>query len=470
MDSIVKFTNLYAHEHIAEKKTYQTDGVWKETNRNEFYGLLAFLFFQGFHPLPATRDYWRVTSLYNGNYARCMIRTYRRYLALMCFIKIVDFRAEDINDRLRKVRYLHDHLQAACKRLFIPGKCVSVDERMVKCKGRAPFTQYMPKKPVKWGFKVFAACDAQSSIVVNFEVYTGQQPGGENGLTHAVVMRLVSDVRAGSVIYTDNFYTSETLATSLRTKQISLVGTVRANRTGFPAVLRTDMKQFEKHAERGATRYVRNGDHLYQQWKDKRCVSMYSNIHQGHEHDTVTRNVKIDGAHQQMEVQRPMCIRDYNSSMGGVDTFDQLIETHRVLRKTKKYWKSLFLDMVDVCAVNAYRLFHLWQSQHPGVISRRCNLQHSDFRCNLIRQLSSIDEHAPPPKRSYRPVPVPQDVQVPVAQLHIPGVRKRKNCRNCTEVGNKQHQCVTYCTTCDVHLHITSDHDCYAAYHARHFP
>eukprot|EP00117_Sycon_ciliatum_P029985 scpid59228/ scgid1104/ PiggyBac transposable element-derived protein 4 len=153
-------------------------------------------------------------------------------------------------------------------------------------------------------------------------------------------MRLVSDVRAGSVIYTDNFYTSETLATSLRTKQISLVGTVRANRTGFPAVLRTDMKQFEKHAERGATRYVRNGDHLYQQWKDKRCVSMYSNIHQGHEHDTVTRNVKIDGAHQQMEVQRPMCIRDYNSSMGGVDTFDQLIETHRVLRKTKKYWKN----------------------------------------------------------------------------------------------------------------------------------
>eukprot|EP00117_Sycon_ciliatum_P041066 scpid61595/ scgid5827/ PiggyBac transposable element-derived protein 4 len=174
VDSIVKFTNLYAHEHIAEKKTYQTDGVWKETNRNEFYGLLAFLFFQGFHPLPATRDYWRVTSLYNGNYARCMIRTYRRYLALMCFIKIVDFRAEDINDRLRKVRYLHDHLQAACKRLFIPGKCVSVDERMVKCKGRAPFTQYMPKKPVKWGFKVFAACDAQSSIVVNFEVYTGR--------------------------------------------------------------------------------------------------------------------------------------------------------------------------------------------------------------------------------------------------------------------------------------------------------
>ena len=38
---------------------------------------------------------------------------------------------------------------------YIPGKKVSIDEAMVKYKGRVFFRQYMPKKPIKWGIKVW---------------------------------------------------------------------------------------------------------------------------------------------------------------------------------------------------------------------------------------------------------------------------------------------------------------------------
>ena len=103
-----------------------------------------------------------------------------------------------------------------CSTLYTPKQCVSVDERMVKCKGRAPFRQYIPKKPVKWGFKLFAMCDASSGVLCHFEVYTGQAIAGEEGLTHAVVTRLTVNLHNQEyIVTTDNFYTSNALATSL---------------------------------------------------------------------------------------------------------------------------------------------------------------------------------------------------------------------------------------------------------------
>ena len=98
-----------------------------------------------------SRDYWQVTSLYNGNYARAMIKTRRCFEALMCFLKVVNPNEEDQNDRLRKVRFLHDHIKERCNSLFRPGKYIGVDERMIKFKGRAPFTQYLPKKTGQMG-------------------------------------------------------------------------------------------------------------------------------------------------------------------------------------------------------------------------------------------------------------------------------------------------------------------------------
>ena len=108
----------------------------------------------------------------------------------MPFLKVVDHTTEDPGDRLRKIRYLHGIIRQKC---YTPQQSVSVDERMVKCKGRAPFRQYLPKKPVKWGFKVFALCDSSCGVLCDFEVYTGQAEAGE-GLTHAVVTRLTDEL------------------------------------------------------------------------------------------------------------------------------------------------------------------------------------------------------------------------------------------------------------------------------------
>ena len=206
MDSLVDFTNTYAAAHIGEKKSYADEnGQWIPTTREEMYKFIALLIFQAYYKLPAIRDYWRTTSLFDGNYARAMIPNRVRFESLLCFLKAVDPAIENAGDCLRKVRFLYDHMQQRCQALYKPGQFVSVDERMIKCKGRVTFKQYLPKKPVKWGFKVFAVCDAATAMLCNFQTYTGQGNIDADGLTHTV-MNLTEDLaHQGYVLFTDNF-------------------------------------------------------------------------------------------------------------------------------------------------------------------------------------------------------------------------------------------------------------------------
>lgn len=47
------------------------------------------------------------------------------------------------------------------------GPNVTVDERLVAFRARCPFRQYMPTKPAKYGIKIWAACDANTSYALN---------------------------------------------------------------------------------------------------------------------------------------------------------------------------------------------------------------------------------------------------------------------------------------------------------------
>ena len=45
---------------------------------------------------------------------------------------------------------------------------------MVGFKGRLAWIQYMPKKPRKWGIKIWTLADAANGYVSNMKVYTGK--------------------------------------------------------------------------------------------------------------------------------------------------------------------------------------------------------------------------------------------------------------------------------------------------------
>ena len=48
----------------------------------------------------------------------------------------------------------------------------------------------------------------------------------------------------------------------------------------------------------------------------------------------------------------------YNHYMGGVDVSDQYLSYHNTLRKTVRYWKTLFYHLIDICVVNSFILYN----------------------------------------------------------------------------------------------------------------
>ena len=78
---------------------------------------------------------------------------------------------------------------------YDPHRENSVDEAMIKFKGRSSMKQYLPKKPVKCSFKVWVWADAVTGYVCEFEVYTGKTHGQpELGLGGNMVKKLTRNI------------------------------------------------------------------------------------------------------------------------------------------------------------------------------------------------------------------------------------------------------------------------------------
>lgn len=82
-------------------------------------------------------------------------------------------------------------VKANCFKLFNPGRHLSVDEAMVPFKGHSSLKQYMPKKPVKRGFKILVVAEATTGYFLDFNIYTGATGDStEQGLATKVVESL----------------------------------------------------------------------------------------------------------------------------------------------------------------------------------------------------------------------------------------------------------------------------------------
>lgn len=76
-----------------------------------------------------------------------------------------------------------------------PDRDVCVDEQLVPFKGRCGFRQYMPKKPAKYGLKVWALCDVKMSYAWKVQVYTGKAAGKQAEVNQG--MRVVLEMTDG---------------------------------------------------------------------------------------------------------------------------------------------------------------------------------------------------------------------------------------------------------------------------------
>lgn len=69
--------------------------------------------------------------------------------------------------------------------------------------------QYMPNKPIKRGYKIWARCDSESGYLYAFDIYTGKATSTDEtsgGLGYRVVMDLCRNVQPYTLMAFDNFF------------------------------------------------------------------------------------------------------------------------------------------------------------------------------------------------------------------------------------------------------------------------
>ena len=116
----------------------------------------------------------------------------------------------------------------------------------------------MPKKPQKWGIKIWCLTDSKSKYVYNFDIYCGRNledqvrmvvPCRESGVAHEVVMKLANGLEnKGHCIAMDNYFTSIPLFKELLLKGIYATGTCRSNRIGLLSFLK-NTKIFKRSSQ-----------------------------------------------------------------------------------------------------------------------------------------------------------------------------------------------------------------------------
>ena len=219
VETLCNFTNNYAREHIGNR-TAMADG-WQDLTVIEFYKYIALLYYMAIVELPNLKLYWSTQPLFHGNWVKAFMSK-NRFKQIGCFLKISNYKTEDKDDKLAKVRFLDDYVLRKSMKLYQPSRNISIDERMVRNKGRYSFRQYMKDKPTKWVMKIWVLAESTTGYTYEYEVYTGRSNvKSVNRLGYDVVMKLCKSFYGqGYGLFIDNFYTSGFLLNNLLNKKV----------------------------------------------------------------------------------------------------------------------------------------------------------------------------------------------------------------------------------------------------------
>ena len=175
-DLLATETNRYADQFLLAKG----DDLRRRSRFHKWADMKAFL---ALHMTMALvekheiEDYWETFWLTSSpGFSRIMSRD--RFELILSFLHYANnedhvARGQPGHDRLFKVRQLIDMIVPKFRQVFSPRKEVVIDEMTIAFKGRSVLKQYNPKKPDKWGFKVFVLSESKSGYVLDWTLYRG---------------------------------------------------------------------------------------------------------------------------------------------------------------------------------------------------------------------------------------------------------------------------------------------------------
>ena len=188
---------------IATAREDDIDKAGHLVERTDGTEMRAFL---GLNLLRGTVPLESADELFYGGFGPPQFRatmTKKRYLKLMTAVMLdeLDTREERRRgDRFCLAREVFDMFDANLRRHFTPSECITVDETLVKFRGRCSFRVYMPSKPGRCGILIRSVSDAYNRYVLKIWPYAGRPvepelapPGVVLDTGPALVRHLVRD-------------------------------------------------------------------------------------------------------------------------------------------------------------------------------------------------------------------------------------------------------------------------------------
>ena len=377
---IVEESNLYALQEDINKPLNLTTA--------ELEQFIAILFQMSIVKMPQARMYWSKECRYA---LVADIMPVNRFEEIKRLLHLNDNSKmpPQCEDKLYKVRPLVDNL-ASMFRNIVAGEMLAADEQVIPFKGKSSLKTYNPKKPKKWGYKVYVLCGADG-LIANFEFYTGkiEHVDGQPDLKASgnIVLCLLESVPRGlwHKLFTDNWFTSPVLYATLHKQQIACVGTVRANRL-LGCVFPTDKAL--KAQGRGAFALMSTTfegvDLSAVKWHDNKCVSLLSTYCAIEPMDTAERWDKTEK--DKVAVPRPHIVATYNKFMGGADLLDSLLALYRIPVRSKKYYHRIIWHFLDTAVVQAWLLYR--RNMAADGIAKKLQMTLLQFKASISRCLA----------------------------------------------------------------------------------
>nr|XP_023660032.1 piggyBac transposable element-derived protein 4-like [Paramormyrops kingsleyae] len=162
----VKFTNLEG------LRRHPND--WKKTNREEMRCFIGVLILSGMFRSrgEAAECLW---DSYMGRPIIAAAMSLDRFRTLTAMLRFDDRETRPSRRAADKLALVRDIWEAWLERLpvmYTPGENITVDERLIPFRGQCAFRQYMPRKPGKYGLKLWVASDSATSYAYNVQIYT----------------------------------------------------------------------------------------------------------------------------------------------------------------------------------------------------------------------------------------------------------------------------------------------------------
>uniref|UniRef100_A0A3Q1EXC1 PiggyBac transposable element-derived protein 2-like n=1 Tax=Acanthochromis polyacanthus TaxID=80966 RepID=A0A3Q1EXC1_9TELE len=437
LHTIVEQSNLYCAQENPTRAL--------KLDPNELEQFIGTVVYMSVFHLPRSRTYWssecRVSQV-----ADIMSRD--RWEEIKHFIHFCDNAAPSSGDKLFKVRSLIDSLLPKFQALP-QDQMLSIVEQMVPFKGRSSLKQYIPKKPYKWGYKIFVLCDTKG-LVHSFDIFSGKTdpaPGqadiGESG---NVVLKLAQVIHGtvNQLLYFDEWFSSLDLFVALANKGIPALGTVRENcLRGCTFSADAEMKKKGRGTFEEQEAVVDGVEVRAVKWFDNRGVIVASTFASAQPVSSVERWDKR--LKQNVSVECPSIIGLHNKFMGGADALDALIAQYRIHIRSKKYYHRLFFHFVDMVIVNSWLLYR--RDCESLCVPRKLQKDLLAFRISVARALSKA---------------IPTQEVRSDAVGHWPVVeRERQRCKHPKCKG----QTVFKCSKCNVHLCLNKNHNCFREFH-----